>query len=219
MTPGPTIIRQCSACSKQFREYTIGSGNTFGARFWTDGYMLAPMLPDQPWLVKCPYCGAAIWVDEQKEVERIEWMREPQKEEDIQNVSPASTATQEDYIAILASGLCAKEKEKYLRIRIWWMGNNSRRGPIPVSPITDAETANLKVFASLLDESDDSDRILKAEALRELGMFAEAEKLLAKTFDDQLMAAVTTIRSLAQQRNATVAEIIHENDAKGAIYV
>jgi hypothetical protein len=27
---------------------TLASGNTIGARFWTDGKMEAPMLPDQP---------------------------------------------------------------------------------------------------------------------------------------------------------------------------
>jgi hypothetical protein len=55
MLPGPNVIRQCNHCQKPFTEPTLMSGNTFGATFWTDGKQEAPMLPDMPWLVKCPH--------------------------------------------------------------------------------------------------------------------------------------------------------------------
>ena len=64
MILGPAIIRQCSACSKPIKQFTIQSGNTFGAKFWTDGKHEAPMLPDQPWLVICPHCHAPVWINE-----------------------------------------------------------------------------------------------------------------------------------------------------------
>jgi len=51
MLPGPTIVRKCSTCGKLIAQPTLLSGNTFGARFWTDGKREAPMLPEQPWLV------------------------------------------------------------------------------------------------------------------------------------------------------------------------
>jgi hypothetical protein len=54
---GTTIIKKCLECSGLIKEYTIMSGNTFGAIFWTDGKRDAPMLPDLPWLVKCPHFG------------------------------------------------------------------------------------------------------------------------------------------------------------------
>lgn len=73
MMPGPTAIRRCSACSKLIAERTIMSGNTFGARRWTDGKLNAPMLPEQPWLVKCPHCFALVWIDEQEEVSSV-WL-------------------------------------------------------------------------------------------------------------------------------------------------
>ena len=44
MLPGPTIIKKCLVCSKSIEHHTIGSGNTFGATFWTDGKREAPML-------------------------------------------------------------------------------------------------------------------------------------------------------------------------------
>ena len=43
MLPGPTIIRRCSACGNPIAQGTLASWNTFGARFWTDGKMEAPM--------------------------------------------------------------------------------------------------------------------------------------------------------------------------------
>jgi hypothetical protein len=73
MMPGPTLIRRCSLCLKLFLQETISSGNTFGASWWTDGKMEAPMLPDEPWLVKCPHCGALLWIDEQEEVGNFSW--------------------------------------------------------------------------------------------------------------------------------------------------
>jgi hypothetical protein len=77
MTPGPTIIRECSACGKHISQHTIGSGNTFGARFWTDGKRDAPMFPDQPWLVRCQHCGTLVWIDEQTQIGEIDsWSSE-----------------------------------------------------------------------------------------------------------------------------------------------
>jgi uncharacterized Zn finger protein len=60
MIPGPTVIYECSSCGKHIEQQTIVSGNTFGARFWTDGKVDAPMLPDEPWLVKCQHCGILV---------------------------------------------------------------------------------------------------------------------------------------------------------------
>jgi len=68
----------------------------------------------------------------------------------------------------------------------------------------------LRAFLTLLDETDDNDRIMKAEALRELGEFVVAEKLLATDFKDELTQAVSTIRRLNQKQIASVAEIKFE---------
>jgi hypothetical protein len=42
----------------------ISSGNTHGAVLWTDGKMEAPMLPDEPWLLKSPDDDILFWTDE-----------------------------------------------------------------------------------------------------------------------------------------------------------
>ena len=68
MLPGPTIVRSCTECHGLIAEYTLGSGNTFGATFWTDGKMDAPMLPDEPALVECPHCRAPLWIEDQEQI-------------------------------------------------------------------------------------------------------------------------------------------------------
>jgi hypothetical protein len=44
LTPGPTIIRQCPGCKQGSREFIIRSGNTAGAKWWTDGVGEVPAL-------------------------------------------------------------------------------------------------------------------------------------------------------------------------------
>lgn len=209
MTPGSTIIRECSACGKHIAQHTINSGNTFGARFWTDGKRDAPMLPDQPWLVKCPHCSSLVWIDEQMQVGEIEpWGPRGEGLTKFTDALPASAPTLREYSAYLLAGVEAGDKERYVRLRTWWAGNDARRNGVQHKPLTEVETANLLAFSALLNEKEDNDRLMKAEALRELGMFDEAEVLLATQFPKELMQAIEVIRSLNQSRKATVAEMI-----------
>ena len=69
MRPGPTIIRKCSSCAAPMAQATFRSWNTFGGTLWSDGKVEAPMLPNRPWLVKCPHCNSLLWIDEQAELE------------------------------------------------------------------------------------------------------------------------------------------------------
>ena len=206
MTPGPTIIRECSACGKHIAQHTTGSGNTFGARFWTDGKRQAPMLPDQPWLVKCTHCNTLVWIDEQKQVGETDLWASDSKEK-FPDARPASTPTLQEYAHFIEAGVSDKNKERYLRLRAWWAGNDSRRETGQATPLDSFEVQNLRAFVTLLDEAEDNGRIMKAEVLRELGEFGAAEKLLATDFGEELLQAVSIISDLNQKRIAAVTEI------------
>jgi hypothetical protein len=187
------------------------SGNTFGSRLWTDGKLDAPMLPDQPRLVKCRHCGSLVWIEEEKQVGEIDPLCSENPDIDaFEGARPAKTPTLRDYVGFLKAGISDKEKERYVRLRAWWAGNDRRRESNEAKPFTSFESNNLRAFITLLPESDDDDRLMKAEALRELGQFEEAEKLLDAEFEDELMKAVSTIRKLNENRNTNVAEIIFE---------
>ena len=70
------------------------------------------------------------------------------------------------------------------------MGNDPRREAGQPIPLNSFETQNLEAFLALLDETEDNDRIMKAEVLRELGAFDEVQNLLNTEFDDELKQAV-----------------------------
>lgn len=205
MMPGSTVIRRCSVCAKLIAQETIASGNTFGARFWTDGKRDAPMLPDQPWLVKCRHCRALVWIDEQEKVGEVEpW---DSGDATFGDARPYITPSVRDYFAILEEGVSDNKKVTYLRRRAWWAGNDARRQGGDATPLSDVETANLHAFAALLDESDENDRIMKAEVMRELGEYEDATALLSKPFSDGLAQAVAIIKGLTAQRISFVREM------------
>ncbi|RMG82711.1 MAG: hypothetical protein D6707_02420 [Bacteroidetes bacterium] len=67
--PGPDILYNCPECGRTFYAESIASGNTIGAVFWSDGYIDAPMLPDNPPFVRCPHCKVGLWLDKLEEIE------------------------------------------------------------------------------------------------------------------------------------------------------
>ena len=68
----------------------MASGNTFGAKFWPDGKMDAPMMPDYPAYVGCPHCEANFWVDDSKVVKSFGY----DEEREIPDLTLDSNKTQ-----------------------------------------------------------------------------------------------------------------------------
>jgi hypothetical protein len=62
MMLGPDCILACPICHAAARVSTLLSGNTFGAILFTDGKMIAPMLPEMPALARCKGCGVFYWL-------------------------------------------------------------------------------------------------------------------------------------------------------------
>ena len=208
MIPGPTIIRKCSSCNKHIAEKTIESGNTFGARFWTDGKRHAPMLPDQPLLVRCPHCSSLVWIGEQEKLgEHSPSLFDDAERFRFPNALPASTPNLDEYLAVLQGGVDDLDKERYLRLCAWWAGNDCRRDEDTSAQLDSLEAANLRALITLLDESDQIDRLIKAEALRELGEFTDAGNLLSMDFDNSLVRVVDFIRKLNEMKVAKVTEV------------
>jgi len=205
MTHGPIIIRKCSVCSKSIEQHTIGSGNTFGATFWTDGKREAPMLPDQPWLVMCPHCQAPLWIDELEKIGEVEpWGDRHGKFKDS---IAYETPSFDDYVALLEKGVGSPKKERYVRLRLWWAGNDARRTSTKEIPISSSEASNLTAFAEMCDEGDANDLVMKAELMRELGRFDDARALLARPVDRSISQAVEIIKSLVVKGDRYVREM------------
>lgn len=75
-----------------------------------------------------------------------------------------------------------KDREGYLRLRIWWTHNQPYRDALkPTTPTEDAASiANLHGLLALLETSTEKGILLSAAALAALGRFGDARAILAK---------------------------------------
>lgn len=57
MIPDKARIVECPYCGEKKELLSLRSGNTCNAKYWSDGKMIAPMLPLVSPVQKCPRCG------------------------------------------------------------------------------------------------------------------------------------------------------------------
>jgi hypothetical protein len=183
---------------------TFLSGNTLGATYWTDGKIDAPMLPAQHWFIKCPHCNSLLWIDEQEELGKIEPYESNKKFKDSKSYM---IPEQKDYFYFLNMEKLEREKEHYLRVQAWWSGNDKRRGEDINQPLSDEEMDNLLRLADMLDLSNERNRVLKAEILREIGQFEDAEDILQGNFKEDLKDIISLLMELIKRKQSSVAVI------------
>jgi hypothetical protein len=184
------IIRECPHCKAHVVQEETVSGNTIGAKFYTDGKCEAKMLPDHPALVKCPACSGLFWVDEAIEVDM--------GFDAAKGKMPVLAPQEKEMLSFLEGPALSKDKEIYLRMRAWWSANNAWRWVPNATPaFSEAQVKNLQALSALLDESEPGQRILKAEIAREMGNFEECLRLLSYQFEDGYEAPVGFIKRLA----------------------
>lgn len=187
------IVRECPHCRAHVVQEDTLTGNTIGAKVYTDAKREAKMLPDHPALVKCPECNFLFWIDEAVEVE-IGFDAAKGKK---QVLAPS----EKELLDFLAGPALTKDKETYLRQRAWWAANDVWRWlPNATPAFSKDQVKNLKALSEMLDEKEPNQRILKAEIARELGEFDECLGLLSHQFDERYGHAVGFIRKLAEEK-------------------
>jgi hypothetical protein len=210
MTPGPTLVLRIPESGNLVKINTIGSGNTFGARCWTDGKLDAPMLPDQPWMRRHPATGEFFWTDECEEVARREFFEDEPVYPEVPFAEAPSLA---DYRHALALGLgCTPEKKRYLLQRYWWCANDPVRlgGERPVDAMEFVDY--LTELIDLLDTQDPDQRLSAADAARQIRDITLAAELLEFRFPDDYAHVVAFIRGLVAAEDAAVHEIIQKQE-------
>lgn len=139
MLPGPFIVLKLPTSGTLVTIWTTASGNTIGAEYWTDGKQEGAMLPEQPRLQRHSTTNELFWRedcqwvavepfsygDESAECEKA---AADEFQTTYKNVSLAQDPTAGDYQRALTSGLASTpEKEKYIRLRYWWLANDPVR--------------------------------------------------------------------------------------------
>jgi hypothetical protein len=194
------IVRECPHCKAHVVQEDTLSGNTIGSVLYTDGKENAPMLPDHPWLVKCPVCSRLFWVDEAVEVDTgFDAAKGKQ-----QLLAPL----EKELLGFISGPALTQDKELYLRVWAWRSANDTwRRNPNTTPAFSKDQEQNLKALSDMLDETEPNQRILKAEVARELGRFDECLLLLSYQFDKGYDHAVGFIKKMAEEKVRVVRSI------------
>ena len=194
------IVRACPHCKAHVVQEDTVSGNTIGAVYYTDGKREARMLPDHPLLAKCPACKGLFWVDEAIEI--AAGFEEAEGKQKVLNPSEG------ELLAFIFGETLTKDKELYLRQRAWWAANDAwRHARGAKTNFSEAQVKNLQAFSEMLDETDEIERIFKAEIARELGQFDTCRQLLSHPFGENLQKVADFIRKRADEGDRGVCPI------------
>lgn len=173
MLPGPIQIYQCPQCQNFIKQYSLMSGNTFGAKLYSDGKHVAPMLPEYPDLTKCESCNHIFWLSKQKQIGEFEYGDTVKNEWEF--ADDAEFLSIPDYYQALETGVAKnKEEEIDIRMRLWWSYNDRIRNSENIFNDENDELRwhdNVNKLLTILDLNDDNDKIVAAELYRNLGNF------------------------------------------------
>ena len=190
-------VRECPHCQAYVVQEETVSGNTIGATYWTDGKREAKMLPNHPWLAKCPVCSGLFWVEEAVEVDTGFEAAEGKRK--------VLAPSEKEVLGFLAGPALPKDKELYLRITAWRSANDALRlNPNATPAFSKDQVQNLHALSEMLNETEPNQLILKAEIARELGEFDNCLGLLSHPFDGRYGHAVGFIKKLAEEKVRTV---------------
>lgn len=215
MTPGPDKIVACPHCQGLAKYATLRSGNTSGARVWTDGKEITPMFFMPPVAVRCRHCAGCYWLADAKEIGEMEPSHRRRNPDDPawEGVEYVEEPTEAEYYSAIEGGLArGREEELCLRILAWWRRNDAFRGrigdrPRPARALSEEGRRNLVALAGLLDTADENDLIMKAEVWRELGDFEAAALALSRVDTEQYRDVVEQLRSLCDRKDPGVREL------------
>ena len=221
MASGPIQVVACPSC-KTFAWYAATlSGNTFGARRWTDGKMIAPMFPQPPSFIRCGSCKSLYWLDQAEQKGSFDPLGPAGNLPKLRAAPSIQEPSEAEYYEALENAPEDRYRERELRTLAWWKSNAPHRGPEGASTIQfgddpapppksddteptsspEARRANMEALVAILDESDEGTLLMKAELLRELGRFPEALALLERIQGDPLQKLADIFRSYCKAQD------------------
>jgi len=209
MIPGPNYIYKCPNCGNLLTNGSFISGNTIGAKIFSDGKRIAPMLPDFPNLTKCKKCNSIFWLSKLKEIGTYEWGDNENPE--WQKADEAEFLEIEDYYNATINGIAEnKEEELIVRQQIWWSYNDKIRKDQEIfnDEIDELRwSENVQKLKTLLDQSDINQRIMIAEINRNLGDFETCINLIQSIDNDELNWLKEMFLNECKRKNRWVIEL------------
>jgi hypothetical protein len=175
----------CPRCDATVYQRQLWSGNTLGARYYSDRKREAPMLPTFPSFSKCPKCGELFWVRDLK----------PTKDVDAPKYGPSESYLDmldlEDTVRFLEEKNDTGDSELKVRTQLLQLYNDRVRYRVDQRTRAENEAVlwksdadkerwqkNLERVGELTKEIAPDDATFSAEIARELGRFDEAVAIL-----------------------------------------
>ncbi len=182
MQPYTVRVRECEYCKAPIKQTLIygDDGNLYNLNCWTDGkteirstimfeFQSETFSKYQPRIVLCRTCESAVWLEDLKTIDEIEdWHGRSIRPNDP---LPYLIPPFERYMAFLNNAQLPEDRMLHIRLFAWWGGNDYRRIRKVDAPLCDLERSNLNFLVNEFDDAVVEDRVLKAEAYRELGQF------------------------------------------------
>jgi hypothetical protein len=204
MLPGPDEIIRCPSCLGLLRLSTLASGNTLGAELWSDGRLDAPMLPDAPPVALCPCCAAPFWEPSAERVGELHpWRDGEPPAEWIAAPWSVEPGEMDLYAAARVLANADEHAEREIRVWAWWKSNDPYRDAavpwVPFSERPGEARESLRRLLDLLDTSVDAERMMIAEAWRELGEFDTCVRVLSAPTSSELSVRAAELQDLARR--------------------
>lgn len=199
MLPGPDYIYKCPGCDNLLRNEIVMSSNTFGAKLYSDGKAVSPMLPEPIILTSCKKCNTMFWLSHLRTLGSIGW--DTSENPEWENAEELELLDIPEYLNALKIGIAKNKKEEiFIREKIWWLYNDRIRNNRKLFLNENDELIyleNISKFIKLLNQSSILNKILSlfnlnnkkhtitlAELNRNLGNFEDCIRTL-KNIDDK----------------------------------
>ncbi len=210
MIPGSNYVYKCPNCGNLLTKGSLMSGNTFGAKIFSDGKRVAPMLPEFPNLTKCKKCDTIFWLSKLQEIGAYNKWGDNENSQ-WQKADNAEFLEIEDYFNAIIKGIAEnKDEELFIRQRIWWSYNDKIREGQEIFNNESDELRwieNIQKLKTLLDQSDINQRIMIAEINRNLGDFEACINIIQTIDNDELNWLKVKFIDECNEKNRWVIEL------------
>lgn len=203
MNPGHPRILTCPFCGAEKEVLSLLSGNTFGAKTWSDNKQEAPMFPTVSYVQKCPQCTKYYIISRQKARYSESGFSEELGTLDYKEMVSA-------YNQLKAEGFTSKNEELGVRILLLHSYNDIQRHHNPKGiDLDDADKELYRQNMLWLIENWAGDDMMKAELYREIGEMEKAKILIGNVHpnDDFLIKIMEEITRRIEANNCDVFEI------------
>lgn len=208
---GPNLIYQCPHCGNYLQKGSLQSGNTFGAKLYSDGKQMAPMLVRFPDIVQCNQCAHYLWLSKLEQVGIVERNQEASAE--WANAYPVDFLKRDAYFKVLESGIVENEEDElFVRTQLWHSYNDKLRIRKRDLLFKDEQEEmkwreNCIRLIALLDSSDVNDTIMIAELYRNLGDFDRCMEIINRIENDELDWLKEKFSEACEAKNRWVFEL------------